>query len=221
MNALFAFLLHHANRDYKSEKFYAIKNMMLKKYGEYVGDDVQFIEGKKCYTCGGTGVYTGYYWSSGEAWHDSCNRCCGGWYKLPQWNILHRIKFGPYIFHQPFKRVYTEPDTIIINKIDGYVSHTSTRYSRISRHILFLIYESGYLNRYYRELNSWYCSWWMPRNWLHNAIYIHKYGLPDTTFRQIKKWWNRRGYVPDVVYDYDFFVGRKNTEIEDCETLPF
>lgn len=214
MKQLLAFLLHHANREYKSEKFYAIKNMLLKKYGNHIGYDVQYIEGKKCYSCGATGYYS--HWRGLV----ECFKCDGtGFYKLPVYNILEVVQFGKYRFHQPYKRAYAKPELPVT--INDYISHTSTKYGKISRHILFLIYESGYLKRYYRELNSWYCSWWMPKNWLHNAIYIHKYGLPNTTFRRVRTWWNNSGYVPDVVYDYDFFVGRKNAEIEDCDILPF
>ena len=102
------FLLHHANRSiYRigvgRDEFYAIKKKLLAR-GKHVNYDVQHFEGKKCNACGGTGVYHGYYMMSGEKWSDTCNRCWGGWYILPMWVCLSRIKYGPYYFHQPLKR---------------------------------------------------------------------------------------------------------------------
>src|SRR5687767_8378355 len=48
-------LLHHANRETKMDEFYRIKDKILTKYGKVIGYDVQFIEGKKCKSCGGFG----------------------------------------------------------------------------------------------------------------------------------------------------------------------
>jgi len=55
-----SWLLHHANRSLNwgdKKYFYPIKNKILSKYGKYVKYGIQFIEGKKCYTCHGTGDY--------------------------------------------------------------------------------------------------------------------------------------------------------------------
>jgi hypothetical protein len=222
-----SWLLHHANREYKSEHFYHVKNMLLKKYGSHAGYDLQHIEGKKCYTCGGSGIYTGYYWS-GEQWHDSCNRCYGGWYKLPQYNILERVKFGNFIFHQPYKRFSKNPEGEFagLNKIDGYVYHSYTPYGPAARHILFLLYESGYLKRYYKNAGiGWRTQWWLPGAWIPNTIHLVKYKLNSIPFIWIKDWWNKpSGYVKDVVFDYDFFVGRKQTgfyEYHNPDDMPF
>src|SRR6185369_13280700 len=103
-------LLHYANLSASSARFYALKNKLLDRYGKTIGYDVQYLDGKKCYTCGGTGVYTGYYWESGEAWHDTCNRCWRGWFKPPVWNVLLKRKFGKYTFHTPIKRCHSKKE---------------------------------------------------------------------------------------------------------------
>ena len=72
---ILSWLLHNANREGRNEHFYEIKNRILAKYGKLVCYDVQFIEGKKCHSCGGTGIYTGYYSN------DDCYHCFNGWYK--------------------------------------------------------------------------------------------------------------------------------------------
>ena len=99
---ILAWLLHHANRQCSDDVFYEIKNKLLKKYGRCICYDVQFIQGKKCWC--GDGIYD-YNWYTYEP--IVCYKCNGtGWYKLPVWNILGRLKFGRFKFHVPFKRSY-------------------------------------------------------------------------------------------------------------------
>lgn len=184
------FLLHHANRDSTHENFYKVKDIILKKYGEHVGYDIQFIEGSKCWSCNGTGVYMRHYY--GE-WHgETCYRCYGGWYKRPTWNILQRLKFGKYTFHIPYKRVYERPE-IETTIIEGYIDHAYTKYGAVAVFILCLIYEKGYLKRFYNESGmGWRSCWWLPRNYVLNAIHIIKNGrnsYPARRFKErIKKW---------------------------------
>ena len=174
-------LLHHANRDYHGmykDDFYKIKNAILKKYGRYVGFDLQIIEGKKCFTCNGTGIYVGYYWDSGDQWEDTCNNCCAGWYKLPKYVLLSKIKFGKYLFHQP-KYSYTSKNEVpgydFVNKINGYIEHSETDYSEIASKILFLIYDFDIFKlRYIRSIGvGFYTKWWLPRNWINNLVCLY------------------------------------------------
>jgi hypothetical protein len=141
-------LLHHANR-IPCEEFYKIKNSILAKYGKHICYDVQFIEGKECYTCEGTGIYTGVRWSEihwGKlvTYHETCYKCYNGWYKRPVWNILAKIQFGKYTFHQPYQRSYTKPDNSI-QIIEGYIQHDETNYSEFALTVLYLLYRKGYL----------------------------------------------------------------------------
>jgi hypothetical protein len=168
-----SWLLHHANRKYKDIWFYKIKDRILSKYGVHRGYDVQFIEGKKCYSCKGSGLfYVGY---RGE--YDTCWNCHNGWYKRPVWNILSRLEFGKYTFHQPYARSFSKPENSL-GIIEGYIEHDKSKYSDFSAFILFQVYDfKGYWKRYYNSITGFRLMWWLPRNYLRNAIYIQKYGI--------------------------------------------
>lgn len=154
-------LLHHANRAIKEvvhgkEEFYKIKDQLLKS-GKQVNYDIQKIDGKRCNTCD-NGIYTGYYMMSGEKWYDTCNRCNGsGWYHLPKWICLSRIKFGRYYFHRPLKREQCVKNPFTKEElgwevsdrpvISGYIDHNISVLGRPSLLILFYIYDRPTYNR--------------------------------------------------------------------------
>lgn len=174
-------LLFRANRETKSEYFYAIKNKLLAKYGKHIDYDVQYIAGKRCYSCGGTGIYHGY------SQPQDCYRCYGGWYKLPTWNILSRMQFGKYIFHQPYKRVHKKPE-IEKPMIDGYIEKTKVKYGELSLFILCFIYEKGYLKRYWQSVGmGWRTYWYYPSNWLYNIAHLLKHGRGAIPFSDLKR----------------------------------
>lgn len=176
-------LLHRANREYVDDNFYKVKNKILKQYGRHVDYDVQFIEGKKCYSCDGTGIYEKFYHNS---WHkEQCYNCDGGWYKRPVWNILAKVKFGKYTFHQPFQRAYKKPE-ISNTVIEGYIDHTRAKYGATSLFILMLIYEKGYLKRWWRNgFHGWRVYWYWPRNWGYCIIHILRHGRNSYPYRKI------------------------------------
>lgn len=177
-------LLFRANSEYGEDYFYKVKNKILKKYGKHVGYDVQFIEGKKCYTCGGTGIYVGYYYS-GEKWSDTCNRCWGGWYKQPVWNILERLQLGKYVFHSPYQRAYKKPDVLAGSFIEGYINHDRKKYGKTCKFVLMFLYEKKYLKRWYKSAGvGWYTNWWLPKYWVWNTIHIIKHGRKSIPFRK-------------------------------------
>lgn len=183
---ILSWLLHRANRQTKSAEFYRIKDRILSQYGTFIGYDVQFIEGKKCFSCHGSGIYHGFDEYSGNDFSDICFRCYNGWYKRPVWNILSRIRLGKYIFHKPFKRAYKKPE-ISQPIIQGYIEHTPARYGALVLHILFLIYEKGYLKRYWKSAGfGWRVYWWLPRNWINNIIHIIKYRHNSTPVKYHK-----------------------------------
>lgn len=136
---LLSFLLHHANRLGKDAEFYTIKNRILKQNGTHLCYDVQFIQGKECFSCDGTGIYK--VWDDDEDIKgiEECWNCYNGWYKRPTWNILAKIQFGKYTFHQPYKRVYSKPD-ITVPLIEGYISHTPAKFAPLAKFILFALY---------------------------------------------------------------------------------
>ncbi|UHG93289.1 hypothetical protein [Spirosoma oryzicola] len=154
---ILSWLLHHANKqpEYK-DPFYAIKKRILDYYGKPAGNDIQIIPGKKCWTCDGTGIYTGYYWQSGEKWYDTCNRCWRGWYISPKFTVLNRVKFGPYVFHQPFM-TYDHPESIPVqyrvdkeNQIQGYKDFVSSAWTTEAHFWLFWLFDKASFRRLWR-----------------------------------------------------------------------
>lgn len=183
--SVLSWLLHYANQNGKDEHLYKTKNQLLAKYGRHICYEVQFIEGKKCRSCGGTGKYVryGYY----GKFVNPCYNCYNGWYKRPEWNILALVSFGNYEFHQPFMRVYEDPQSKC-KTFEGYVERHPTLLTGLAVTILFLMYEKGYLKRWYRMTgNGWYSYWWLPRNWANNIVHIIKHGRRSMPFRKDHK----------------------------------
>ncbi len=150
---ILSWLLHHANRFTKSPNFYAVKSRLLKRYGRLLQYEVQYIEGKECWSCGGTGIH---HWSYDQyGMKDEpfmCWSCYGsGWYKDPMWVILKRILFGKYIFHQPYERSYSKPQLSV--SINGYVTHTPTKHGLFALNILYLLYDR---KAFKLRIDMWY-----------------------------------------------------------------
>lgn len=177
-----SWLLHHANRYEKSKHFYSIKKRVLAKYGTLAGYDVQAIEGKQCYSCGGTGVYHSYHGL------DSCWNCWSGWYKRPEWNVLAVFEFGKYRFHIPYERLFYKPE--IKETISGYIQHKSSYWSHFARIMIFLFFDlKGYRKRWHTGLGyGWRCNTFhSPKNFINNIAHLIKHGrnsIPFSSFRQ-------------------------------------
>lgn len=204
---ILSYLLHHANREYRSDDFYRIKDRILTKYGKVVGHDVQFIEGKKCRSCGGFGYHRRYS-NTGRVYDlVDCYHCWGGWYKHPAWVLLQRIQFGRYIFHKPVeKKLQTKnpyvqaqdlPEDLKLNLgpeiIKGYIEHKSSKRGKDTRVILFLLYDwNGYWKRWYKSIGrGWRCSkyWWLrPRTWPNNVAHIIRYKGEAIPFTKKQKY---------------------------------
>lgn len=188
---ILSWLLHHANKYDKSEHFYLLKRSLLKKYGGLVGYDVQEIEGKKCFTCNGTGIYIGYL---GRAYQDTCRNCYGGWYKRPEWNTLQLYKFGKYLFHVPHERLYYKPAITSSTKIiNGYISHNRSYWSHFARVMIFMLLDfKGYGKRWWFNLGAgWCCNTFnSPRTFINNVCHILRNGysaIPFSRWRQIQR----------------------------------
>lgn len=180
---ILSWLLYHANRK-PDKRFYEIKNKILEKYGEHICYDVQHFQPVKCDTCNGTGKFK-CSWKLPE----TCWSCMGtGWYKPESWVILARISFGKYdCFHRPLNRVTERPE-FSNSMIESYIEKTPTKYSEFALFILFLIYEKGYLKRWYRDAgHGWrIINWWSPANWANNFMHIVKYGYKAIPFRRFR-----------------------------------
>lgn len=171
---ILSWLLHQANRESSSKEFYAVKSRILKKYGWHIGYDVQFIKGKKCNSCGGSGVHAKYGYNGRIYDYADCYHCNCGWYKLPVWNILQRLKLGNYTFHQPWQRVNEKPATEF-PIIEGFIEHEPAEHGEMALFILFLLYEKGYLKRWWKGAgHGWRSRWYLPASFIHNVIHLLK-----------------------------------------------
>lgn len=192
---ILSWLLHHANRNCNENNFYSIKNKILKKYGQFINYDIQYIDGKKCWC--GNGIYD-YNWFDKEP--IICYKCNGtGWYKLPVWNILEKVSFGKYQFHIPFERSYKKPIDYINqypnSLIDGYIDHNNSKYGDIALNILYLIYDfKGYWKRWIKNVGfGWYVRWWLPKNYINNIAHLVKKRHKSIPIINLKKWINKTG----------------------------
>lgn len=181
MKHILSFLLHHANRCVKSPEFYRVKDKILDRYGIVTGYDVQFIEGKKCYSCNGTGVH--HKLDNYRIWNtESCWHCYGGWYKRPMWVLLARKVIGRYTFHKPAKREYSVKNPFIpaLNDkvIDGYINHRPWKHSHLAVYALFLIYDRQAFKKYFLENVGVgrRVYWYWPRNWFYHAVWLIRGG---------------------------------------------
>lgn len=161
---ILSFILHHANRFTKDGEFYAIKNKLLKDYGNHVDYQIQHIPGKKCFNCDGSGQWPKYSMYPPYNIYDygECYRCGGtGWFKYPQWICLALVKFGLYYFHRPLKREllienpWTEEGMGFkvsnLPIIEGYVEHEHSWFGRYASVILYRFYDR---NAYIREIKD-------------------------------------------------------------------
>lgn len=152
-------LLHIANSappsgKVRKERFYAMKQKILKRFGAEDGHDIQHISGKECWNCDGIGWWDEY---------DECYKCDGtGWFKHPVWVVLKRWKLGGYKFHEPIKRHYSEPEAELRDRpvIEGYIEHVSYKWNEIerARFILCLLFD-------------WKTLWINTENWLIRKVF--------------------------------------------------
>jgi len=202
IRSILSILLHHANRETRADEFYKIKDRVLSRYGKVIGYDVQFIEGKICHSCNGTGLYKKYSWFTGKVYEiESCNRCWHGWYKPNTWVLLQRIQFGRYTFHKPVQRETRFKDNPFTNNagwnvksvlITGYIQHNRSKYGKDALVILYLIFDwKRYWRRWYQTIGrSWYCHktvWRRPRQWPNQIAHLIRYGSKAMPIRDIKK----------------------------------
>ncbi len=171
-----SWLLHHANRYHKSANFYRIKTELLKKYAVLVGYEYQFIEGKQCWSCYGTGIYNGYNYRFG-VFKEPCYKCSGsGMYRKNCWNALAVYNFGKYSFHSPIGKQFVKPEPG--NKIiEGYISHDASYWSRFARIMIFILFDfKGYKKRWRFEMGNGKRVWgWRPATIINNLAYVKKH----------------------------------------------
>lgn len=160
-----------ANRNRK-ERFYAMKQRILQRFGTEDGHDIQYIPGKICFSCEGTG---GLYEPHG------CWKCDGdGWFKSTVWVVLKRWKLGKYTFHEPIKRHYRKPEEASSHDrpmIEGYVEHASYSWKQVRRSQFILA-----------MLFDWTLLWMMSDDWWINRVIARKCHICNRHLWTTKQW---------------------------------
>lgn len=119
-------LLHLANSDPPTvgrREFYALKDRLLDRYATRVGAEIQEIE-QPCYGWGRQGCDG----------HD-CPKCGGTGIWERVWVLLHRYRWGRYVFHRPGQRSWTRPPHVHIR---GRIQHR--RYGRAAAEAALWLY---------------------------------------------------------------------------------
>lgn len=148
-----AWLLFQANSGRPSKDFYKIKEEILAKFGSFEGFDIQEIEGKKCFTCDGTGNVFINYWSEFEVEREDCQYCLGnGWYKDPFKCILRKYSLNGYNFHVPVKKIINDQQDLPVS-MKGYVEKEEQEFCQQAREILITLYKNN-LHLEVEELES-------------------------------------------------------------------
>lgn len=152
MKPILGWLLHHANRHSRAPQFYAIKKRVLAAYGKVIGQDIQFIAGKVCRRCDGTGEVDVDCWGDylGADQSEDCYACDGtGWWKSPKVVTLDRVQLGKYTFHQPVHTAWRLLNELPENAIKGPIRHTPTKYGEFCLRVLILLYNPAMFYRHY------------------------------------------------------------------------
>lgn len=185
--------LFHANRYYfggvrEKTVFYSIKNELLERFGEKIGQDLQFIEGKECWSCEGTGLFRKHTWHG--SWWESCWHCTNGMYKRAFWSLLECVKFGSFVFHRPVRRIYDPVELLPIQHIPtrfhGYISHKYTYWSESCAYLLVWYYRRSEI----KHFSSGYACGRSPSRYaakFFHIIYRGKDSIPALRFQDWKK----------------------------------
>ena len=108
-NFIIGELLELANREFRSEEFYKLKDRILKDLGTLSGHNTQHIV-RLCHTCGGSGRMPEKKRLYGDAWISKgspCYRCSGSGKHDEFWVLLEVYKVGSRLFHLPTGRQYS------------------------------------------------------------------------------------------------------------------
>ncbi len=188
---LIGYLMFLANGEGLREQWYPLKQKLCDRYGVNNGYDIQYIEGKRCFSCEGTGVYAKFTHYTGIK-RELCYRCDNGWYKKPCYVLLERIKVGNYAFHKPIKSYSSIKNVVLMDipltvTINGYISHNKKKYGWLAFSVLYILYDFKGYRKYVKTLGlGWKVSWWLPKNWLYNIMHIRNKGFEAYPFRSIK-----------------------------------
>jgi len=178
-------LLELANREFRSQEFYKLKDRILKSLGAKAGVDTQHVM-KTCQYCRGEGkmpkevmLYGTPYITKG----DPCWRCNGTGVYQEFWVMLDVYQLGRRSFHLPVDRQYNRElfDKILqaLNIVpgkhfEGLIKHTPPRWQlgREAGWWLILLFDRSSLHSYYFGRNYQYGFVFTPLLLVNNLIYF-------------------------------------------------
>lgn len=192
MKNIIGYLMFLANGEGIKSGWYPLKQKLCDRYGANDGYDIQYLEGKECYACNGTGVFIKYA-GFGSSYPEPCYKCYKGWYKQPAYVLLERIKVGNHVFHKPIQRVTNlktllELDVPKTITIDGYINHNRRKYGWLAFTILNIIFNFKEYRKYIKNMGvGWAVYWWLPKNWINNYMHLKRNGWDSIPLMKIKK----------------------------------
>lgn len=186
-------LMWLANSEGKGQVWYSLKEKLCKKFGKVIGTDVQYLSGKECYSCNGTGKYYKYDWRNDGGYYESCYHCYNGWYKRPMIVLLDRISVGRHVFHRPATRHYLERELeqseLPPGAITGYIEHERKKNGWIAFIILYIVFDWKGYKAIVRSKGIGYCDKWFYRdNIINNIRHIQRKKRNAIPFRDLQGW---------------------------------
>lgn len=195
MKKLIGYLTMVANTYGAKNLWYPLKQKICDKYGTQAGYDIQYLEGKKCHSCNGTGLYMRHSFRS--SYYESCYRCYNGWYKQPRYVLLERRDIGGYIFHKPIKSVLkqselSEHDIPSAITITGYIERKEHKYAWIVFPMMLLLLDfSGYQTWLKGIGLGWRLQWYKPSNWVRVVAHFIRYKTNAYPINELRRKINR------------------------------
>jgi hypothetical protein len=126
----------------KQDFYFNLKPIILDKYAEFAGYDLQVIN-KPCHSCDGTGVYKkyGYDYETKRSYiyeREQCWSCNGTGIYMVKKISLKRYLLNGVIYHIPCYEIRPEPHK---NEIKGYVAHDPIDSNEAYRAYLILLWQ--------------------------------------------------------------------------------
>lgn len=193
---LLSWLLSKANsHPHWSHDFYQIKDMILRRHGLHLGEEIQHIK-KECFTCKGTGIYEG---------REYCRRCLGDGIYSEFCSVLGIYEIGGREFHLPVKRIHYYQEefrlALLGTTIHGYIDHDWVEGGLESEFLLYLIYDRSKLWKHLGHIGTRW-RWFTPLTNISSAIMTFKFEVRPAIVgcvRNFWKWYRTGAYKGDYI----------------------
>lgn len=200
------YLMYLANNGENKDFWYPLKKKLCDRFGYNDGNDIQELPGKMCNCCYGTGKYEKYTYAGRIV--EPCRKCFDGWYQLPRFVLLRRIKVGRYLFHFPIRSevsLLKVPEQLTSTAyIKGYITHGKKKYGWLAFSLLIFLFDfKGYMEFVKSMGAGWRISWWLPKNWIYNIRHLIKFGWESIPIKDIKKIFKNKNQLSLLENDGD------------------